>query len=83
MPGIPSNVPILPPFWRASSCDNFNLGFFAFLALMFLLVASIMLAWEGDLLMSASVALILAMSILAIWWFKLRIRREQPPADEQ
>ena len=84
MPGVPSNVPTLPPGWPGSySGDNTSwnyLIFFVLIALVSLLVGSIQLAKDGNLLMSAILAIILALSILAIIayaWFRFRIPNEQ------
>ena len=77
MPGATKNLPALPPNWRGdySIFEKPKTGFIIFLALMFLLVGSVKMAWEGALVTSAALGLIFAISILAIWWFKFRIRR--------
>ena len=48
-------------------------GYYIFLALLFLLVVSLILALEGNLWMSAAFATALGVSIAAIWWFKYRM----------
>ena len=77
MPGVPKTNPALPPFWRGdySMLDRPKAGFVLFLTLMFLLVGSVKLAWEGELIASAALGLVFTLSILAIWWLKFRIRR--------
>ena len=88
MPGVPKNVPTLPPGWSGdySWFDKpfgHYLFFFVFMTLMLLLVGSLKLAWEGNFLMSAILATIFASSILAILayaWFRLRIP-DEPPED--
>lgn len=77
MPGVPKNLPALPPNWRGdySILDRPKAGFIIFLVLMFLLVGSVKSAWEGELIVSAALGLTFTISILAIWWFKFRIRR--------
>lgn len=85
MPGVPSNVPTIPP--RSISGDSFfdnpSAGLLIFIVLAFLLVVSVMQALEGHLLISATAASVFAVSVLAIWWFKIRMRHDRPPADEQ
>ncbi|UCE80576.1 MAG: hypothetical protein JSV94_05330 [Methanobacteriota archaeon] len=80
MPGVPKNVSALPPGWRGDYSwfekpRGYYLFFIVFMVLMFLLVGSVKLAWEGELIASAALGLTFTLSILAIWWFKFRIRR--------
>ena len=86
MPGVPKNTPILPPFWAGdyslySRPPGGYLSFLIFMTLMVILVLSLMMAWEGNFLMSGARASILATSVLAIWWLKFRIPRD-PSEDE-
>jgi len=87
MPGVPKSTRLLPPGW-SGDYSLFNipslgefLFFLVFMTFMVILALSIRLALKGDFLMSAVLASILALSILAILvfaWFKVRTRHKPP-----